>query len=200
MLNAPVAEGEGGEGAEFADLGAIADEAAPGSYIQVTQQEKEAIERVSYTGFIWKISSFDRTLLKKITFPGVSFFFQLKALGFSEALVVQAYFACEKNENLAANFLLNQNFEDEWDMWKAHLPVPLPLHKHSITRDTGFPHYFFEFKLRGDLQTGWGWGGCVQTEKKQIPMELMAFGLNALWRRGRDCTCVCVPLGNISLN
>ncbi|KAK7165786.1 hypothetical protein R3I93_005766 [Phoxinus phoxinus] len=82
MLNAPVGEGEGGEGAEFGDLGAIGDEATPESYIQVTQQEKEAIER-------------------------------LKALGFSEALAVQAYFACEKNENLAANFLLNQNFEDE---------------------------------------------------------------------------------------
>ncbi|KAL0203023.1 hypothetical protein M9458_001041, partial [Cirrhinus mrigala] len=47
MMNAPVGEGEGegGEGGEFADLGAIGDEAAPGSYIQVTQQEKEAIER-----------------------------------------------------------------------------------------------------------------------------------------------------------
>ena len=83
MRAAPSSEGSPGAGAEEgADAGAPqGGDGFPTAQVQISQDDKEAIDR-------------------------------LEGLGFDRLLCIEAFFACEKNESLAANYLLEHGHED----------------------------------------------------------------------------------------
>ena len=75
-------------------------------------------------------------------FPSNIFHHQLEAMGFDRAIVLEVFFACNKNEELAANYLLDHMHEFE-DWFKGY-PIASSLSL-SLSQETRYPSNFFSF-------------------------------------------------------
>lgn len=97
--------------------------------------------------------------------------FQLGAMGFDPALVLEVYFACNKNEELAANYLLDHIHEfEDWIWWKCSQSFrPLDKFTYSFFPFSTFPQLHCSIKFGVWSNMMWSfWKG----ETCQLPIPL----------------------------